>query len=296
MFRLTFLGTAGSVPTKDRNLPSVALEYEGETFLLDCGEGTQRQFLRFALNPWRIKSIFITHMHGDHFIGIAGLIRTLGIAKRTTPLRIYVPKGEENKVKVLLTFDEAIINYPIIIQGIGTGVVTKGKGYTISAFRLNHSLDTYGYVFKEDDKVHFLKEKCNRLGIKGAMFSTLAKRGFIKAGKKTIRLKDVSNRVPGRKVVYATDTRPCATTVSVSKDADILIHESAFSDTLRDVAKERMHSTAVEAAGIAKKAMVKKLILFHTSARYPDAAPLLKEAKEIFNNSVLAKDGMQIDL
>jgi ribonuclease Z len=296
MFRLTFLGTAGSVPTKERNLPSVALEYEGETFLLDCGEGTQRQFLRFSVNPWRINSIFITHMHGDHFIGIAGLIRTLGIAKRTSPLYIYVPRGEENKAAVLLTFDKAIINYPIIIKGISSGLVMKGKGFTVTAFRLNHSLGTFGYVFKENDRVHFLKDKCTALGIKGTMFSTLSKRGFIKIGKKTIRLKDVSVRAPGRKVVYATDTRPCASTVKVSGSADILIHESAFSDTLRDVAKERMHSTAVEAAQIAKKAKAKKLILFHTSARYPDATPLLNEARKIFNNTELAKDGMQIDL
>jgi ribonuclease Z len=294
--KITFLGTSGSTPTKERGMPSVALEHDGEIFLFDCGEGAQRQMMNYGVNISRIKAIFVTHTHGDHIIGIAGLLRTMALYKRTAPLCIYVPKGEESKIKVLITFDRALIQYGIEIVGIGTGTVYKGKDFSIEAFRLNHSIPTLGYAFRETDKLKFNKAKSSALGLEGMMFKEIEKKGMVKIGNKTVKLKEVTSIKKGRCVVYATDTRPTASTVKASTGADILIHETSFSKDLLSHAKERYHSTAEEAAQVAKKARCKRLFLFHMSARYKDATPLLKEARQIFNNTEVSKDGMQVSL
>jgi len=294
--KLTFLGTSGSTPTKERGMPCVSVEHEGEVSLFDCGEGTQRQMMAYGVNMSRIRAIFVTHTHGDHIIGIAGLLRTMALYKRTAPISIYAPKGEENMVKLLITFDRALISYPVEIIGVGPGTVYKGKDFIVQAFRLNHTIPTLGYVLRENDRVNFIKEKCRVLGIKGLMFKELAEKGSLKIGRKTVRLKEVTTARQGRTIVYAADTRPTKSTESAAKGADILIHETSFGNELLSHAKERYHSTAAEAATVAKAAGCKRLFLFHMSTRYKDTAPLLKEAKEIFNNSEVAKDGMQIIL
>ncbi len=294
--KITFLGTAGSAPTKERNLPSVAIEYAGNVYIMDCGEGTQRQLMNYSISPYRIKAIFITHMHGDHSIGVAGLVRTLALNRRTEPLYIYVPKGEESKITPLLTFDRVLIGYQIVVKPVTAGVIFRGKGVSISAFRLKHSIPTYGYAFKEDDRYKFDKEKCKRLGLKGDMYSKLLSKRSIRVGAKTVKLKDVSIEVIGRKVIYATDTRPVASTVDASKGADIVIHEATYTEELKNLARERLHSTATECAETAKKAKAKKLIIFHMSARYKNPDDVLKEARKIFKNTDSAYDGMQVTL
>ncbi len=294
MFRITILGTSGSAPTKERGLAGVAVEYEGMLYLLDCGEGTQRQMMRFGLNPYRINAIFITHMHGDHVIGVAGIVRTLALYKRTAPLYIYVPEGYAKGLLSLLQFDNAMLSYPIIVEEVRAGVVRTDRNLEIRAFALRHTVKTYGYVVRELDRHHFIKSKCDALGIKSEMFSALSKRGSIRIGKKTVRLGEVTTVELGRKIVYATDTRPAASTVTAAKDADLLIHESAYSDELAKLAKERLHSTAREAAGVAKRAHVKRLVLTHMSTRYTDPRVLEDEAKAIFKNVEAASDGMSI--
>ncbi len=295
-FNIVFLGTGGSMPTKDRGLPAVSVEHEGEMLLFDCGEGTQMQAMRFGVNLSKLRAIFVTHTHGDHVIGIAGLVRTLAISKRQAPLRIFVPKGEEKMILSLLTFDRAIIDYPIVIEGIGAGTVYKGKDFTVSAFKLSHSVPTVGYVLKENDRPKFIKEKCIRLGIKGVMFQELIKKGYVMVKGKRIKLADVSTKTVGKKMVYATDTRPTQATVTAAKDADLLIHESSFAHEHHERAKERSHSTAREAAHIAKKARVKMLVLFHISARYKAHGQHISDAKEVFKNSQAAKDGLRITI
>ncbi len=294
--RITFLGTSGSTPTKERNLPSVSIEYDGNVYLFDCGEGTQRQMMQYSINPYKIKAIFITHMHGDHVIGVAGLIRTLALNKRTEPLEIYVPEKEEYKLRPLIDFDKALIGYKIIVKSVRSGIILKGRGFTVSAFRLVHSIPTYGYIFKEEDRLRFIKEKCKKLGLKGTMFSKIQKDKRIKIGNKTIPLKDVTTRQIGRKISYAADTRPTKNTVNASRYADILIHEATYSDEFSNLAKERLHSAASECAQIARSAKAKKLVIFHMSARYRNAEPVLRDARKGFKNTVLAYDGMKIDL
>ena len=294
--KITFLGTAGSTPTKDRNLPGVAIEYDGDTYIFDCGEGTQRQLMRYSISPYRIKAIFITHMHGDHVIGVAGLVRTLALNKRTAPLCIFVPKGEESKMTPLLTFDRALIGYQVLVKPAVPGVVFKGRGFSVAAFRLKHSVPTCGYAFKEDDKYKFDKEKCRRAGLKGDLYSKLLAKKSIKLGRKTVRLEDVAKKIHGRKVVYAADTRPVSATSVAAAGADVIIHEATYADEFGGLAKERLHSTASESARIAKEARAKRLVIFHMSARYKKPDALLKEARKVFKNTDAASDGMQITI
>ncbi len=296
MFAVTFLGTSGSAPTKERGLSSVAVEFDGEVFLLDCGEGAQRQMMRFGINYSKVSRIFITHMHADHVIGVAGLARTFALFRRTAPLFLYVPAGTSAQLLSLLKFDNAMINYPIVVEEVGTGRVYSGRDVEVSAFALKHTVRTYGYVIKERDRHHFIKKRCDALGIKREMFSQLTKRGSLRVGRRIIKLEEVTTPEQGRKLAYATDSRPVPGTVRAAKGADLLIHEGTYDSALAKLAKERMHSTAAEAATVAKKASVRKLAITHLSTRYRDAAVMEKDARKVFRNAVVAEDGMRIEL
>jgi ribonuclease Z len=294
--RVIFIGTAGSTPTKSRGLPSIAIEHESEIFLFDCGEGTQRQMMQYSVNISKIKAIFLTHTHGDHTLGLPGLVRTLALNKRTAPLEVYIPHGKERMIDQLINFDRATMNYKVSVMPIQPGEIYKGKDFKVSAFRLKHNTSTFGFIFKQDDKIKFVKDKAKKLGLKGEMFRTLLKSKSIKVGRKTVKLSDITFEKPGIKVVYATDTRPSAEALKAAQGADLFIHESTYLDAEKDLAQLRYHSTAFEAATIAKRAKVKKLVLTHTSARYKDSNVLAVEAKKTFKNTEIAKDGMVINL
>ncbi len=294
--RIIFIGTAGTTPTKFRGLPSLAIERNGELFLFDCGEGTQRQMMQFSINMSRIKAVFLTHTHGDHTLGLAGLVRTLTLNRRTAPLDVFIPHGGEKLINGLINFDRAAISYKINVKPVKPGIVYRGRDFSISAFRALHTASTYGFAFKEDDKIKFKKPKAKELGIRGTAFAELLKKKQIKIGKRTIRLNDVTFKETGKKIVYVTDTRPTNETVRAAMNVDILIHEATYAEKEKELAKERMHSTASESATLAKKAKAKRLFLIHPSARYRDTEMLLKEAKRIFKKTEMAKDGMTIDI
>lgn len=285
------LGTAGSAPTRERRMPSVAIIYEGEVLLFDCGEGTQFRMLEHGINPVRVKAIFLSHAHGDHTIGIAGLVRTMGMNNRREPLLIFVPAGEEKVIQNLIVFDKALITYKIIIKGIRSGLVYSGRDYEVLAFRLRHTIPTYGYVFREKSKIKFKKEMAHRLGLRGEMFSKLEKSGAVRVGKRTITLRQVTWKQEGKKIVYATDTRPTQSTIAAARNADLLIHESSYKASEIGLAKKRMHSSAGEVAALARKAHVKRLVLTHISARHRTDVELLRDARKFFKNTVVAKDG-----
>ena len=189
-----------------------------------------------------------------------------------------------------------MLSYKITVKPIKTGVILKGNGFSISAFRLTHSISAYGFVFKEDDKLHFIKEKADAAGLKGAMFSKLLKSGRMTIKGKKVTLGSITTREPGKKVVYATDTRPSKEVIAASKGADLMICESTYANSEQRLALERKHSTAEEAAGMAKKSKAKRLILTHISTRYKNSSPLLSEARRIFSNTELANDGLAISV
>ncbi len=291
MIKIVTLGTAGSTPTKARGLPSIAIVHDGDVYLFDCGEGTQMQMMRFGLNISKVKAIFVSHIHGDHVIGIAGLLRTMALNNRKDGIDIYVPQGAKRPIQSLIFFDKAIIRFPIAIKEIKAGNVYKKEDFEISAFKVEHSVLAYGYLFRERDRLRFIKDRCRAAGLKNTMFSELAKKGSLRIGKKDVRLKDVTYMQKGASVAYATDTRPSVSTVNAAMNCDILIHEANFMESEAQKAMDRKHSTAKEAAGVAKKAKVKKLILTHISARYRNTKEMLKEARSVFANTEIAQDG-----
>ncbi len=289
--KITMLGTSGSSPTKERSMPSVALSYNGDVLLMDCGEGTQMQMLRYGINSSKVKAIFISHAHGDHVIGLAGLVRTMAMNRRQAQLDIFVPAGSEKAINTLISFDRALITYKIAVRGARPGTSYKGRGFSVSAFALNHSVPSCGYAFREDDRLRFDEDKCRKLGIRGEMHSLIQELGRLRAGKRVIRLSQVTSREVGKIVVYASDTRPASSTVAAAKGADVLIHESSYSLSEAKLAKERKHSTSAEAAAVAKKAGAKMLVLTHISARYSNTDAMETEAKAVFRNSRAARDG-----
>lgn len=288
MFRLTFLGTSASIPTVHRGMPSIALRGK-ELYLWDCGEGTQRQMMKYKVGFGSVKGIFISHLHLDHFIGIYGLIETLRLSSTfVQPLKIFAPRG----------FADLLINKWdfLDVSEIKPGELLKDAEGTISAYKVKHSKESFGFIYEEHQKTKFYEEKAHKLGLKGKMFREIEEKGFVKIGTKKITLEEVSWVQPGKKVVYAGDSLPCKNTVQVAKGADILIHEATYDDEFEKEALERNHSTAAQAAQIAKEAKVKQLILTHISGRYKETDKLVAQAKKIFPNTLVAEDGLNIEV
>ncbi|MBI5227275.1 ribonuclease Z [Candidatus Micrarchaeota archaeon] len=305
MLQLTFLGTSGGSPTVERGLPSIALRYESALLLFDCGEGTQRQMMKYKVGYGSISSIFITHPHLDHYLGMFGLLETLKMSSPAPkPVDLFIPKGID--IENFEKFRFAKSNY------IKRGEIfhsLSGNGFTIDAFPIKHCKNSFGFVFQERDKVKFHEEKAHSLGLNGNLFKEIQKKGKVKTNKGEISLEDVSWIKPGRKIVYTGDCAPDTNTIDAAKGADLLIHESTFDSSRKVEAAERLHSTAEGAAEIAKKAGVKKLVLTHISPRYSgssgpgsgsdpdsDINQLLEEARLIYTNTVIAKDGDVIDI
>jgi len=286
MFRITFLGTSASVPTLERSLPSIAIKYESKLLLWDCGEGTQRQMMKYKVGYGSINAIFITHPHLDHYLGLFGLLETLKLSSPSPKqIQLFLPKSLE------------VRNYDFAkVSAVRKGKIFSANGFAICAFPVKHTKGSYGFVFQEDAKIKFNEKKAHGLGLAGRHFSEIQEKGSVKIKNKTIKLEDVSWVQPGRKVVYTGDCAPSSNIIEEAKDADLLIYESTFDSSLAAEAEERSHSTAEDAATIAKNANVKKLILTHISPRYSDVDLLLAQARKIFPKTDVAIDGMTIDI
>ncbi len=291
MLKLVVLGSSAAVPSTERGLSAIGLRYEGDVYLFDCGEGTQRQMMKYGLSFFKVKAIFITHTHADHIVGVAGLAQTLDLSGRTEPLPIFCPAGQERDIEALLSISK--YSYQIEVRGIGEGEILKGKGFSVSAFPVAHSRPSLGYVFETGPRRNFDEEKCEKLGIKGKMFGELEEKGEAVVKGKKIRYQDVTTEKPGIKVAYTGDCAPGESTVLAAKGADLLIHEATYGSDHEKEAFENKHSTAAQAAAIAKKAGVKRLLLTHISGRYKETAQLEKEAREIFPDSDAAEDGAE---
>jgi len=299
--RVVFLGTSGSVPTLKRSLPSVVVKYQSNQFMFDCGENTQHQMMRSKVSFHTKMKIFITHLHGDHVLGLPGLLQTMALMDRKEPLQIYGPIGLR---KFLVSTKKALnfsLTYQVEINEILTeGIVCDEPEYQIAAIPSNHAIKSYAFAFIEKTRPgKFNPDKAAELGVPvGKLWSKLQSGEEITTPDgKVVKPSDVMGQPrAGRKIVYTGDTKPIDGFVKFAEDADIVIHDCTFDDSLNDKADVDGHSTPSQAAEQAKVAKVKQLILSHISARYSDAMLLLEQAKKVFPNSIIAEDFMEIIL
>lgn len=300
MIELTFLGTTAGKPTRDRGHPAIALKHNGEILLFDCGENTQRQLIHADLSPMKIDRIFITHWHADHFAGLLGLIQTMSLQGRTRPLYIYGPKKTKKFIDSITKLGHFHLTFsvkPKELEG-EYEIVAAEPGYTVYSTPVIHGVETLAYRFEEPEKPgKFDVKKAKSLGIQEQQFKILQAGKSVRVPNGKVKPDDVLG--PARKglvVVYSGDTGRCENLIELAKGADLLIHESTYTEELGDKAQDRDHSTAKQAAEAAKKAQVKKLILTHISGRYKDPKPLLDEAKQVFKNTEIAEDLMKVAL
>lgn len=289
--KLVTLGTSAMVPTVERNHSANLLIYKNEGILVDCGEGTQRQFRYAKLKPTKITRLFITHWHGDHILGLPGLFQTLQAMEYTKTLHIYGPKGTKQYIKKLFDFfvpSEKMIKHEV--HEVKDGVVLETPEFTIESKKLDHNPLTYGYRFKEKDKLRIKKDMLKKYKIKGKIIKDLQEgKDIVWEGKK-LSNKKMTYGTKGKVISFVFDTGYCENAIKLAKDADILLIESSLGKDQEEKAKKWNHLTSEMAAKIAKKAKVKKMILTHISQRYKTTNELVKQAKKIFPKTVVAKD------
>lgn len=299
--KVIFLGTAGSVPTPKRSLPAILIKRKGEQLLFDCGEGVQRQMIMAGASFNRKMKVFITHMHGDHMLGLPGLIQTMALLDRDKKLEIYGPPGISKFMEGIRETVQFGLTFPIEIHEIReAGKVYEEVEYTVEAVWANHVIPSLAYALVEKPRPgKFYPEKAKALGVpEGPLWSKLQHGNEVKLPNgKTVKPEDVMGPPrPGRKIVYTGDTRPFEGLADFSANADLLIHDATLGDEMSERAYEDGHSTPSQAAETAKKAKVKLLVLTHISARYGDPKVLLKQARKIFKNTKIAEDFMEIEI
>jgi ribonuclease Z len=300
MVRLTFLGTAASRPTVGRNVSGLAVQREGDLMLFDCGEGTQRQMMRYGTG-FAVGSIFVTHLHADHFLGITGLLRTMGLQGRTETIRLYGPPGSSDVLqRVAMLGVERNVPFAIEIQEVAPGESVPMVGYAIQAFEVAHRTTAVGWALVEEPRLgRFDVQRARALGVpEGPLFGRLHRGQSVEVDGRLVRPEEVVGPSrPGRLVVYPGDTRPCAGTVQRAAGAQLLVHEATFGSDEAERARDTYHSTAAEAATVAREAGVDELLLTHLSARYSDVpAPLEEEARGIFPATRVAHDGLVVEV
>ncbi len=297
--KLVFLGTSAAQPTEDRGLSCICLEREGEILMFDAGEGAQRSYLKSGLGWNKKMKIFVTHLHGDHCIGILGLLQTMTLQRRTEKIEIYGPKGIDEFIAANIKVLNFGLSFPVMISSIEEGVVTDEKTYTVKACNADHSVPAFSYVFQEKDKPgRFHPDKAKELGVpEGNLWNKLQNGEEVTIEGKTVKPSDVlGEKRPGKKIGISGDTRPTKKLEEFFKDCDYLSFDSTFLDELKDKAIETRHSTSKEAATLAKNANVTNLILTHFSARYQDESVLADEAKTIHDSVIAAKDLLEIEI
>jgi ribonuclease Z len=300
MLSITFLGTGAATPTIDRNVAGLAVQRKGETILFDCGEGNQRQMMRYGVG-FSFREIFFSHYHADHLLGVTGLLRTMGLQDRTLPVTLYGPKGAQRILGAAVTLGIERNKFPVEIVEVKPGDRLARDDYEIVVFETEHRADTVGYALAEHIRLgRFNPDRARELGVPEGPFWGRLHKG------QTVTLADgrtvgpaelVGPPRPGRTLVYSGDTRPHPAVVAASRGADLLVHEATFGGDEMERARETGHSTAAEAARVALDAGVRRLVLTHISSRYNrEATELLAEARAVFPETVIARDGMTVDV
>jgi ribonuclease Z len=300
MLRLTFLGTSAAQPTIGRNLTGHALRRERELFLVDCGEGTQRQMIRFGTG-FDVAAIFFTHFHADHYLGAIGFLRTLSMQGRTDPLDLYGPRPARKLLQAVLFAGVEKLTFEVRIHEVAPGDEVRRDGCRMVSFATEHKLASCGWALVEDDRPGlFHPERAVALQVPpGPLFGELQRGQAVTLpdGRRIEPGQVVEAARRGRRLVMTGDTRPCAATVAAARGADLLVHDSTFGDDEAARAVETLHSTAREAARVAREAGVARLVLTHLSTRYDrDTATLLGQAREEFGAVEVASDGMALEV
>ncbi|HXY47504.1 MAG TPA: ribonuclease Z [Thermoplasmata archaeon] len=290
--QITFLGTAGSWPTKERSASAIALDLEKELVLLDCGEGTQRQFFQSGVSFMRVRRIFITHFHGDHFLGLPGLIQSMCLNHRTEPLDIYGPPDAEEMVGRALRMGYFTLRFPVTVHALQPGESREFDGYSVRTAKADHPVPTVAFRVEEGMKRgRFDGPLARSLGIHGRDFARLEGGEAVRVGDRVIHPSDVMGPPrPGRSIVYSGDTAPSDDVRQLAHRATLLIHESTTTQDLEAEANEWGHSSARQAAELALSAEVATLYLTHISARYKELEPLESEARSVYPGAFVARD------
>ena len=305
--QITFLGTSSGVPTRSRNVSSVALRLpqRAELWLFDCGEGTQHQVLRSELKVSQLTRIFVTHMHGDHIFGLMGLLASCGLAGNVEHVDIYGPPDLEEYLKACRRYSQTHFSYPVKVHTVNPGVVYEDAEYTVSCELLKHRVPAFGYrVIEKDRTGHFDVAKAAMLGIPSGPLYGKLKRGeeiVLPDGRRVNGADLCGPTLIGRKLVYCTDTVFCESAIALAHDADVLIHEATFAHQDAELAYQRLHSTSTMAAQVALAAQVQQLIITHISPRYApgnsiEPKDLLMEARSIFPNTEMAADFLTVNI
>ncbi len=302
MLRVVFLGPASARPTISRNTSALAVHREGDLHLFDCGEGTQRQMLRFGVG-FSVRDIYLTHLHADHYLGTFGLLRTMGLQGREEAIRIFAPAESVDTLRQLIRLEVDELPFDLEIEGVEPDDSIRHEGYSITAFGAEHQGPALGYVLREDERPgRFYVERAKELGVpEGPLFGRL-QRGHpvcVDDGSE-VRPADVMGPTrPGRVLVFTGDLRPSQATIEAASGADLLIHEATFSEADVERAERTGHSTAREAAEVASAAGVKRLVLTHFSARYSERPYVLeREARRAASGLAItvAFDGLSVEV
>jgi ribonuclease Z len=288
---LVVLGTSSQVPTRYRNHNGYLLRWDGEGLLFDPGEGTQRQMIYADVTATSVTRILITHFHGDHCLGLAGMSQRISLDRVPHPVHVYFPASGKvyfDRLRRASIYHEAATLVPKPIHE--DGVIHEDAEITIEARRLDHGVETFGYRLKERDRITMLPEKLEAAGIKGRAIGELQRSGKVIIDGVEHRAEDFSIPRPGQSVAFVMDTRPCQAAIELARGVDLLIAESTYLTSEAREAREHGHMTAAQAALIAHEAGAKRLVLTHFSQRYQSVAPFVEEARAVFPNAVAAKD------
>ena len=293
--RIVFLGTAGSWPTKGRSASAIALDTENELVLLDCGEGTQRQFFQSTVSFMRVRRVFITHFHGDHFLGLPGLIQSMCLNNRTEPLDLYGPPDATEMFERVLAMGYFTLRFPVHLHALRPDELVELPGYTVRTAHADHTVPALAYRVEEGPKRgRFDAARAHGLGIQGRDFARLEAGEIVHVAGHAVHPEDVMGPPrPGLSVVYTGDTRPSEAIRKLADRASALIHESTMGADHEAEANAWGHSSATQAAEIARQAGVERLYLTHFSSRYKDPEPLAVEAQARFAGTVAARDFLE---
>ena len=291
--KLVFLGTGGTYPSKTRNVTSIAIQLPGEVVMFDCGEGTQRQLMRSSVSFMKIKKIFISHLHADHFLGLPGLVQSMSLNGREDELLIYGPKGMAKNMNAMLNLGFFKCAFRVVVSDLKPPCELDFGGYRIRCVEAEHSIPSLAFSLEEKERPgKFDLKKAKRFGIpEGPLFRRLQEGHPVTVGGRRIQPEEILGpRRKGRKVVYSGDTKPSKGVAALATDADVLIHDCTLDSSHGKLAAEFGHSTAAEAAAVASEAHVRQLFLVHLSPRYEDHTVIEREARKVFKDSQVAQD------